>query len=77
MPFTAGESLAFKDMMRTVTKVTPPDYRSTVDILTAKKLQAMAKLKAAIKGKYFSLTADHWTSLANENFGAITLPFYS
>jgi len=28
-----------------------------------------------IKGKYFSLTTDHWTSLANENYGAITLHF--
>jgi hypothetical protein len=42
-------------------------------MLTAKKLQAMAKLKSAVKGKYFSLTADHWTLLANENYGAITL----
>jgi len=38
------------------------------DMLTVKKLQAMAKLKAAVKDKYFSLTADHWTSLAKENF---------
>jgi hypothetical protein len=44
-------------------------------MLMAKKLQAMAKLKAAVKGKYFSLTADHWTLLANENFGAIMLHF--
>jgi hypothetical protein len=40
---------------------------------TTKKLQAITMLKAAVKGKYFSLTADHWTSLANENVGAITL----
>jgi hypothetical protein len=33
----------------------------------------MAKRKSSVKGKYFSLTADHWTSLANENYGAITL----
>jgi len=26
-----------------------------------------------IKGKYFSSTTDHWTSLANDNYGAITL----
>jgi hypothetical protein len=63
MPLKSGESSAFKDMI--------PDYKSTIDMLTAKKLQAMAKLKAAVKGKYFYLTADHWTVLANENFGAI------
>jgi hypothetical protein len=29
-----------------------------------------------IKGmKYFSLTTDHWTSVANENYGAVTLHF--
>jgi len=28
-----------------------------------------------IKGKYFSLTTDHWTSLANENYGSVTLHF--
>jgi len=28
-----------------------------------------------IKGKHFSLTTDHWTSLANENYGAVTLHF--
>jgi predicted AlkP superfamily pyrophosphatase or phosphodiesterase len=75
MPFTAGESMNFRDMIQVVTKIIPPDYRSTIDMLTAKKLKAIEKLKAAIKGKYFSLTADHWTSLANENFGAITFHF--
>jgi hypothetical protein len=76
MPFSAGESLEFKDIIRSLSKVvTPPAYRSTMDMLTAKKLQAITKLKAAIKGKYFHLKAGHWTSLANENFGAITLHF--
>jgi len=75
MPFTAGESMNFRDMIQVVTKIIPPDYRLTIDMLTAKKLKAIEKLKAAIIGKYFSLTANHWTSLANENFGAITLHF--
>jgi hypothetical protein len=75
MPLTAGQSMNFRDMMQVVTKIIPPDYRTTVDILTAKKVKAIERLKVAIKGKYFSLTADHWTSLANENFGAITLHF--
>ena len=76
MPLKTGESSEFKDMIQSLSKaVTPPDYRSTIDMLTVKKLQTTAKLKVAIKGKYFSLTADHWTSLANENFGAITLHY--
>ena len=76
MPLYTGESSEFKEMIRSLNKaVNPPDSRSTIDMLMVKKLQAMAKLKAAVKDKYFSLTADHWTSLANENFGAITLHF--
>jgi hypothetical protein len=55
MPLTTGESSEFKDMIQSLNKaVTPPDYRSTIDMLMAKKLQATGKLKAAVKGKYFS-----------------------
>jgi len=76
MPLTTGQSSDFKEMIQSLSKaVTPPDYRSTLDMLTVKKLQSTAKLKVAVKGRYFSLTADHWTSLANENFGAITLHY--
>jgi len=36
---------AFKDMIQSLNEVvTPPDYRSTIDMLTCKKLQAMLKL---------------------------------
>jgi hypothetical protein len=60
MPLKSGESSAFKDMIQSLNKVvTPPDYRTTIDMLTTKKLQAITMLKAAVKGKYFSLTADH------------------
>ena len=44
-------------------------------MLTVNQLKAIAKLKAAVKGKYFTLTADHLTLPANENFGAIMLHF--
>ncbi len=49
MPLKSGESSVFKEMIRLLNKsVTPPDYRSTINMLTAKKLQAMAKLKSAV-----------------------------
>ena len=41
--------------------------------LYAVKMGAVSKMKAFLKGKYFSLTMDHWTSLATDNYGAITL----
>ncbi len=30
-------------------------------------------MKTFLKGKYFSVTLDHWTSIANENYAALTL----
>ena len=37
------------------------------------KESATFKMKAFQQGKPFSLTLDHWTSLANENYAALTL----
>ena len=33
----------------------------------------MRKLKCYLEKKYFSITCDHWTSIAQENYGALTL----
>jgi len=76
MPLTAGESTSFKEMIRTANKaITPPDQKVLKDILDSKKLEISEKIKAMIRGKYFSLTTDHQTSLANDNYGTITLHF--
>ena len=76
MPLTVGESTSFKEMIRAANKaITPPDHKALKDILHSKKLETSEKLKLMIKGKYFSLTTDHWTSVANENYGAVTLHF--
>ncbi len=49
MPFATGESSEFMDMIWLLKKViTPPDYRSILDIPTAKNLQEMAKLKVIV-----------------------------
>jgi hypothetical protein len=37
------------------------------------KSQSIQKLKVYLKNKYFSITLDHWTSIANESYGALTL----
>ena len=76
MPLTVGESKNFKGMIRVANKaLTPPDNKALKDILQSKKQETSEKLKAIIKGKYFALTTDHWTSVANENYGAVTIHF--
>jgi hypothetical protein len=74
MTLSVGESESFKAMIRAANKALfSPDHKVLSNILHTKKLETTEKLKALIKGKHFSLTTDHWTSVANENFGAITL----
>jgi hypothetical protein len=76
MPLITGQSSYFKKMIKSANKtITPPDYRATIDTLNLRKLEAMKALKACVSGEFFSLTADHWTSLANENYGALTIHF--
>jgi len=76
MPLTAGESTSFKEMIRTAnTAITPLDQKVLNDILHSKKLEISEKIKVLTKGKYFSLTTNHWNSLANDNYGAVTLHF--
>jgi hypothetical protein len=31
------------------------------------------KVERFFDGKHFALTSDHWTSIANENYAALTL----
>jgi hypothetical protein len=50
-----------------------PSYQTLMSFLQTTKLSAMKKMKAFLKGKHFSITMDHWTSLATDNYGAITL----
>jgi len=76
MPLPAGESTSFKEMIRTVSKaITPPDQKKLKNILHSKKLELSDQIKVMSKGKYLSFTRDHWTSLDNENYGAMKLHF--
>lgn len=74
MPLTMSRSVSFRNMIRAANKtIDVPSYSTLLSFLQSTKLGAVSKMKAFIKGKYFSITMDHWTSLANENYGAITL----
>ncbi len=75
LPLTTCQSLNFKCMMASVSKHTDvPSYQTLISRLYEVKMGAVSKIKEFLKGKYFSLNIDHWTSLATDNYGAITLP---
>jgi hypothetical protein len=50
-----------------------PDHYVVTDILPSKKVEASGKLKQFLSNHFYSITSDHWTSAANENYGALTL----
>ena len=54
-------------------KLNPPDKKTLKRKLHLIKATATSKMKAFLKGKYFSLTIDHWTSIKNEIYAALTL----
>ncbi len=51
----------------------PPDTKTLKKKLHLMKATASANMKIFLKGKNFSVTIDHWTSIANENNAALTL----
>jgi hypothetical protein len=74
MPLNVGESVGFVEMIKVANRqLTVPDAKGLTEILYTKKVQASGKLKVFLKNRFFSITCDHWTSLANENYGALTL----
>ena len=73
MSLKIGESAAFKAMIYAANKcIQVLSYETTIDILHNKRHQSSLELKKYLKGIYFPTTIDHWTSLANENYGAVT-----
>ena len=73
-PFFVGESASFKAMIKAANvKLNPLDKKTLKRKLHIMKATATSKMKAFLKGKYFSLTIDHWTSIKNENYAALTL----
>jgi len=74
MPLTICKSENFKSMIKTCNShVVIPSYQTLYAFLQAVKVDSHSKMKAFLNGKFFSVTLDHWTSLAMENYGAITI----
>jgi len=74
MPLTICKSESFKAMIETCNShVVVPSYQTLFSFLQSVKSASHANMKKFLKGKYFSVTLDHWTSLAMENYGAITI----
>jgi hypothetical protein len=72
-----GSSVAFKAMIKTLNgKVVIPERRDVLKFLDRKRLTVRQTVKALIDTSYFSVTTDHWMSMANDNYGAITAHFF-
>jgi hypothetical protein len=76
LPFTTGSSTAFQTLVNLLnSKVSIPDRNEVLLTLDSKKMEAEKVIRKSIGKNYFSCTTDHWTSVANENYGALTLHF--
>lgn len=74
MPLSIGESTDFIEMIQVANKtIVVPDHKALSDILYEKKTECTRKLRLFLKSRFFSITCDHWTSAAQENYGALTL----
>jgi hypothetical protein len=74
LPLTICRSPSLKSMIKTANKtLTVPNYETLLDLLHTTKLGAVGKMKVYFRGKHFASTIDHWTSFAQDNYGAITL----
>jgi hypothetical protein len=74
--FNIGVSQSFRNMIGSLSsKVTIPDRQELLYYLDAKRESTIKMIKTMLNGNSFSITVDHWASIANENYGAITLHF--
>ena len=74
LPLVTCRSQNFKRLIAAANRhVDVPSYQTLMSHLYQVKMGAVSKMKAFLKGKFYSLTMDHWTSLATDNYGAITL----
>ncbi|KAL3763044.1 hypothetical protein ACHAW5_007333, partial [Stephanodiscus triporus] len=73
-PLTAVEKPSFRRMMSTIDpfypKTTTKAVRNDISYLGIVSWEA---LKRELKGKYFSLTTDHWTSPNDETYSCLTV----
>jgi len=73
-PFNIRESSSFKAMIQAANpRISPPGTKLLKRKLNVMKVNVTEKIKTFLVGKYFSVTIEHWTSVANENYAALTL----
>ena len=72
--FHVGESKSFKAMIKALNpKLIPPDAKTLKRKLHLMKASASANMKIFLNRKYLSVTIDHGTFIANQNYAALTL----
>ena len=72
-PFNVRESSSFKAMIQAANpRISPPGTKLLKRKLNVMKVNVTEKIKTFLVGKYFSVTIEHWTSVANENYAALT-----
>ena len=74
LPLSIGQLESFKDMIKVANKaICEPDNKELKHMLHLKMVETTERLRKYIQEKTFSVTVDYWTSLANENYGTLTL----
>ena len=70
-PLNVGESKSFKAVIHTAnSKIATPNAKIMKRKLQIQTELATIVMKSFLEGKYFSVTLDHWTSMANDNYAA-------
>lgn len=72
-PLNAVEKPAFRRMLKTIDPLCPQTSAKKLrDDISFLGLVSREALKRELKGKYFSLTTDHWTSPNDETYSCLT-----
>jgi hypothetical protein len=75
-PLHICEEETFRDLCRSMNKNSPMISRDKLyTMVQVKYIQVQEKISLIIKNRYFSLTMDSWTSLANQGYTACTVHF--
>jgi hypothetical protein len=75
-PLRICEEETFRDLCRSMNKKSPIISRDKLHTMVQMKyIQVQEKISSIIKNRYFSLTTDSWTSLANQGYTACTVHF--
>ena len=75
-PIATCEDPDFRNMMReTNPNLVIPDRRQTTKLVTQYADEIREVTRKTLQGKHYAITIDHWTSIAQDNFMALTCHF--